>query len=656
MKMEKPSDKFVLKDDMLTSLKCSLCESFLSVSPIYITSEDGSKMKCGRCNFKTHIVCRAICYENLAKQMKFPCINKPCEEILDWDDVKSHEKICEHRTILCMKTNCNERIKAQDYISHFKTQHEKSLYTDTMVLKNIHSAYGMGVLQKDFNAFVVLFDCDNAKFGLTVCSLVPTDKVFNLTITSPGSKMSITINEQPVKRFNERYHCYKCMQGLCKYEFHAYRHHRRNIFSKMNVKVEKDVVKKTYGNQTIYYRIDIVDEKKEEIDDFDDLVDKNMILDEASEDENDEICFEQENFLRDTLICPQCSNNLEAPIYQCVTGHILCSKCRDGAEACPTCESKIENTRNYLFEEVAASFEAISTQKPEDRPQAELKDKEIECPQPKCFEKIHLKDIADHYKEHHINNFHFNTFSIKSVYTYYNIDVLVKYGKTFILLFDFDDVNFGISICSLDDEEGLEYEITLSSADNNHSVKAIRQKLVVFDDATYCFKCALGKCKNDQHHGSHKFKRRDIFRNMVTKINRDSTRRMFNTVNMNYTVRIVDVSTLVQRDKIIRQMFECTICKDYMVPPIPQCLSGHSLCNTCASKVEKCPSCEAALTGTRNLALEEATEKAQLVCQNLFENCIYRTSLKRIAAHEAECPKKPKRLCSAESKSEASKK
>nr|CAI5830798.1 unnamed protein product [Callosobruchus analis] len=143
---------------------------------------------------------------------------------------------------------------------------------------------------------------------------------------------------------------------------------------------------------------------------------------------------------------------------------------------------------------------------------------------------------------------------------------------------------------------------------------------------------------------------------MVTKINRDSTRRMFSAGNMNYSVRLIDVSAMVQRDKIIRQMFECSICKDYMIPPILQCLSGHSLCNTCTSKVEKCPSCEASLSGTRNFALEQATEKAQLACQNLLENCIYRTSLKRIAAHEAECPRKPKRLCSAETKNEAAKK
>nr|CAI5830797.1 unnamed protein product [Callosobruchus analis] len=328
----------------------------------------------------------------------------------------------------------------------------------------------------------------------------------------------------------------------------------------------------------------------------------------------------------------------------------------DGLDTCSTCEAKIENTRNYLLEEVATSLEAVDTQKPEDRPQAEIKDKEIVCPQPKCFEKITLKDISDHYKEHHIDNFHFNSFSIKNVYAYYNIDVLVKYGKTFILLFDFDDLNFGISICSLDNEEGLEYEITLSSSDNHHSIKATRQKLVVFDDVTHCFKCALGTCKNEQHHASHKAKRRDIFRNMVTKINRDSTRRMFSAGNMNYSVRLIDVSAMVQRDKIIRQMFECSICKDYMIPPILQCLSGHSLCNTCTSKVEKCPSCEASLSGTRNFALEQATEKAQLACQNLLENCIYRTSLKRIAAHEAECPRKPKRLCSAETKNEAAKK
>lgn len=120
---------------------------------------------------------------------------------------------------------------------------------------------------------------------------------------------------------------------------------------------------------------------------------------------------------------------------------------------------------------------------------------------------------------------------------------------------------------------------------------------------------------------------------------------MFGSSNMNYKITIVSPKNNSKNDKILRQLFECPICKDYMVPPIHQCVSGHTLCNACKAKLEKCPSCEGKIEDTRNYTLEEVAEKAELPCQYETDNCAFRAGVKRIAAHELDCSLKPKKVC-----------
>lgn len=126
---------------------------------------------------------------------------------------------------------------------------------------------------------------------------------------------------------------------------------------------------------------------------------------------------------------------------------------------------------------------------------------------------------------------------------------------------------------------------------------------------------------------------------------------MFGSKNMNYKITIVPANNTAQNDKLLRQVFECPICKDYMVPPIHQCVSGHTLCNSCKTKLDKCPSCEAKIEETRNYILEDVAEKAELPCQYETDNCTFRGGVKRIAEHELDCSLKPKKkVCVEESK------
>lgn len=131
------------------------------------------------------------------------------------------------------------------------------------------------------------------------------------------------------------------------------------------------------------------------------------------------------------------------------------------------------------------------------------------CPLSKCTEKIILKDISKHFRDAHINNYHFDKFTIKKVYAYYSIEVLMKNDKTYLVFFDFDDMNFGISICSLE-KDAYNYEVQLTSDNGKYAITATAQKIILFNDKEHCFKCSIGKlafylCENKTIHFSSKY-------------------------------------------------------------------------------------------------------------------------------------------------------
>lgn len=131
---------------------------------------------------------------------------------------------------------------------------------------------------------------------------------------------------------------------------------------------------------------------------------------------------------------------------------------------------------------------SVQDEKPQE---PEALDREIVCPLPKCNEKMNIKEISTHFQEGHINNFHFDKFTIKNVYAYYSVDVLVKNDKTYLVFFDYDDMNFGISICSLE-KDNQQYEVQLTSANGKYSITAVGQRITLFNEKEHCFKCSIG--------------------------------------------------------------------------------------------------------------------------------------------------------------------
>ncbi|GLV33963.1 sina homologue [Carabus blaptoides fortunei] len=114
---------------VLENLKCSVCECYLSVSPI-MQKANGDSV-CGRCVIADnidHSTLRMKAYELLASTHMFPCrYNKDgCRTKLHWEDVRVHEEDCSYRPYECFMlppagctwTGCRNQL-----IQHFTKDH-----------------------------------------------------------------------------------------------------------------------------------------------------------------------------------------------------------------------------------------------------------------------------------------------------------------------------------------------------------------------------------------------------------------------------------------------------------------------------------------------------------------------------------------------------
>ncbi|VEN61370.1 unnamed protein product [Callosobruchus maculatus] len=347
---------FTPPDAVTDSLKCSLCDCYLSVAPIALISDDGSQYKCGRCSaVKTIINTRATIYENVAKLLVFPCIFKGCDKKIPFVNVRDHEKICAQRSTICPKTGCSDSIKILKMGQHFKEKHSESFHTDYFSIKNAYAYYNIDVLEKDGKSFIGFFDFDEANFGLSILSTDPTDNYlqYEVKIKSDKCNFTITISNQNVISFVEREHCFKCASGNCKSKFHPYRDNRKDISRRMTTKINRDSIKKMFGTGQLTYAITI-DEKVE------DKLKEEKVKDETKIEMRDALIRKAKKIFLQLLECPLCKSYMAPPIWQCLTGHTMCNNCKPKQEQCSTCNEKIENTRNYTLEELSKKVELPS--------------------------------------------------------------------------------------------------------------------------------------------------------------------------------------------------------------------------------------------------------------------------------------------------------
>ncbi|KAG5862558.1 hypothetical protein JTB14_016916 [Gonioctena quinquepunctata] len=82
---------------------------------------------------------------------------------------------------------------------------------------------------------------------------------------------------------------------------------------------------------------------------------------------------------------------------------------------------------------------------------------------------------------------------------------------------------------------------------------------------------------------------------------------------------------------------ECPVCYEYMLPPIFQCLNGHSICQTCKVLVTECPMCKNPVQDTQNFVLEKMTQYLDYPCKFHKMGCTFSCKSTEIQNHENGC-------------------
>ncbi|XP_030767621.1 uncharacterized protein LOC115891313 [Sitophilus oryzae] len=82
---------------------------------------------------------------------------------------------------------------------------------------------------------------------------------------------------------------------------------------------------------------------------------------------------------------------------------------------------------------------------------------------------------------------------------------------------------------------------------------------------------------------------------------------------------------------------ECPICYEYMLPPIFQCLSGHSICNICKPKIVFCSICKGNIKYTRNFTLENLVTQLSYPCKYSKVGCPIALKAGSIEQHQDLC-------------------
>jgi E3 ubiquitin-protein ligase SIAH1 len=96
-----------------------------------------------------------------------------------------------------------------------------------------------------------------------------------------------------------------------------------------------------------------------------------------------------------------------------------------------------------------------------------------------------------------------------------------------------------------------------------------------------------------------------------------------------------DMSRVLNEDLL--KDLECTECMEYMVPPISLCTNGHNICSMCRWGVQRCPTCRADFSETRNVTLENIARRQRYPCVSRQNGCLELFSNEDIAEHQTVC-------------------
>jgi E3 ubiquitin-protein ligase SIAH1 len=304
--------------EALNKVKCGVCNKYLSYFPIHIDKDKTAV--CGRCSellTDDKYYVRDGPYETMAQFLKFPCIynSEGCLENLTPIDIPNHEKNCPYRIISC-PLDCMWQSTVNELQDHFEQLHANSILRTgefEMDFLSSYETYSL-LIYKD-EVFCFKRKLDEAREILQVSlfcykTIDPVTKYnYELTVKNNSNSLSVKFPPKSAENFDEE-----------------------NV-TEMNVEhVKKELNDPLVivGSVKIYNK----DEKQDTV---------------AKKNPSPQINFD----MLSELECPVCFEYIIPPIFQCITGHSICSACKSKIVECPTCKGEIKNTQNFTLEKMA---------------------------------------------------------------------------------------------------------------------------------------------------------------------------------------------------------------------------------------------------------------------------------------------------------------
>lgn len=262
--------ELTISEDLFESLKCCLCDKYLSILPIISLTESGKPYKCGRCfDIPSEKIIRNLCYEKVAAFLTFPCSYKGCTEKITWDLVDIHEKYCQQRVIKCLINKCDALVAVCDMEKHFKSpNHIRRIYYNKIKKLTMKNQCSIVILLKTVqdNYFVVLrhsYETLYAGVYSLQSYLRRKDLDFKLTMTTNGSHSPSVSYIGKVIHYDDLEHCMNCVRKRCQLDYHKfsvkYGQSGKNI-NMFPLKINYEALEKILFAQSslIFYSFDIL--------------------------------------------------------------------------------------------------------------------------------------------------------------------------------------------------------------------------------------------------------------------------------------------------------------------------------------------------------------------------------------------------------------
>ncbi|KAJ8957860.1 hypothetical protein NQ318_001856 [Aromia moschata] len=322
--------------DTLSTLKCSFCDCYLTVTPVSIVNLQGDAWKCGRCFYvKTEYSVPALLYEKIAADMTFPC-SFGCGAELPFYVVRGHEGVCRHQPIKCP---CGETVQMRSVVSHFHREHPGRIsYARVVVEQPGNGRLVTRLLLTGRLAFLVYVLYERlAEIKVGVYALGENYNTYeaHLKVTTRSRSSQVTIPGRRIRKYCLRDNCPDCLLRTCQIEHHRYFDRDRNspdnaAYKAMNFRVNTLSI------------LNVLDPAYEDL---------TLIVEISKRDALEERTTKTE-CARKAWECPVCEGYLVGQVYVCPTGHSLCRSCKPKLMKCPLCEVKIGDSRNFTLEAI----------------------------------------------------------------------------------------------------------------------------------------------------------------------------------------------------------------------------------------------------------------------------------------------------------------